>query len=96
VPVVRYDDLSEEMEAIQAGRNGVLTSEPVLLLQPSSGSTAATKLIPFTATLRTQFNRAVSIWSADLFWHRPELMDGPAYWSVSPLAGQMTEPTWAA
>ncbi len=89
VPVVRYDDLSEEMEAIQAGRNGVLTSEPVLLLQPSSGSTAATKLIPFTATLRTQFNRAVSIWSADLFWHRPELMDGPAYWSVSPLAGQM-------
>jgi hypothetical protein len=87
--VARYDDLSEEMEAIQAGREGVLTSEPVLLLQPSSGSSAGTKLIPFTATLRTQFNRAVSIWIADLFWHRPELMDGPAYWSVSPLAGEM-------
>ncbi len=89
VPVVGYDDLYQEMRAIQEGREGVLTSEPVLLLQPSSGSSAATKLIPFTATLRTQFNRAVSVWIGDLFWNRPELMDGPAYWSVSPLAGQM-------
>jgi len=89
VPVVRYDDLSREMEAVQEGREGVLTSEPTLLLHPSSGSTAATKLIPFTATLKRQFNRAVSVWIGDLFWNRPELMDGPAYWSISPLPREM-------
>jgi hypothetical protein len=88
VPVVRYDDLAPEMEAIRKGREGVLTTEPVHLLQPSSGSTAATKLIPYTASLRRELNRAVSVWMGDLFWNRPELLDGPAYWSVSPLPAE--------
>ncbi|MGW8267664.1 MAG: GH3 family domain-containing protein, partial [Longimicrobiales bacterium] len=85
VPVVRYDDLAPELEAVRQGRGGVLTTEPPLLLQPSSGSTAATKLIPYTASLKRELNRAVSVWMGDLFWNRPELLDGPAYWSVSPL-----------
>lgn len=85
VPVVRYDDLAPELAAVREGREGVLTTEPPLLLQPSSGSTAATKLIPYTASLRRELNRAVSVWVADLFWNRPELLDGPAYWSISPL-----------
>ena len=85
VPMVRYDDLAEEMGAVRGGREGVLTSEPTLLLHPSSGSTAATKLIPYTASLRRELGRAVSVWIGDLFWSRPQLMDGPAYWSISPL-----------
>jgi hypothetical protein len=91
VPVVRYDDLLEEMEAIEKGRGGVLTTEAVLLLHPSSGSTAAAKHIPCTASLNRQFNRAVSVWIGDLFWNRPELMDGPAYWSISPLPAETPE-----
>lgn len=86
LPAVRFDDLTAEVEAIRKGREGVLTTEPTLMLQPSSGSTAATKLIPYTASLRRELGRAVSVWIGDLFWNRPHLMDGPAYWSISPLS----------
>jgi hypothetical protein len=91
VPLVRYDDLVSDIDAIRRGRDGVLAAEPVLLLQPSSGSTAPSKYIPYTATLRRQFNRAVSVWIGDLFWNRPGLMDGPAYWSLSPSPSESGE-----
>src|SRR5207237_3883336 len=42
------------------------------------------KLIPYTAGLRRQFQRAVAVWIHDLFRHRPLLRQGRAYWSISP------------
>ncbi|MEX0777874.1 MAG: GH3 auxin-responsive promoter family protein [Phycisphaeraceae bacterium] len=84
VPVRRYDGMTEYIDRIRAGEQGVLTVEPVLRLTPSSGSTAACKLIPYTASLLREFGRAIGPWIVDLFGRHPELMDGPAYWSVSP------------
>ena len=61
-----------------------MTAEPVTLLEPTSGARSGEKLIPYTASLRRQFQRAVSAWIADLFWHaagcgRPGLLvDSPA------------------
>ena len=53
-------------------------------LVPTSGSTAAAKLVPFTADLRGEFTTAIDAWLVDLFMARPALMGGPAYWSISP------------
>src|SRR5262249_5236390 len=69
------------------GRRGVLTREPVTLLEPTSGSVRGEKLIPYTASLRRQFQRALAVWIADLFRHRPALRRGRAYWSLSPALG---------
>ncbi len=85
VPLMSYDDYAPDISAISAGQTNVLTREPVLLLEPTSGSTAATKLIPYTATLRNEFQRALAAWLADLYWHEPRLFGGQAYWSVSPV-----------
>ena len=49
VPIRNYDDLRPWIERIQQGETRVLTAEPVRRLVPSSGSTAARKLIPYTA-----------------------------------------------
>ena len=52
--------------------------------RPTSGSASATKLIPYPASLQREFQRGIQPWIADLFLHRPDLMRGQAYWSVSP------------
>jgi hypothetical protein len=58
--------------------------EDTKLLQPTSGSSGATKLIPYTDALQREFQRGIRAWIADLFLEDPQLMRGPAYWSVSP------------
>lgn len=87
-PIVRYQDLEREIAAIRAGRQGVLTEERVLMLEKTSGSTAAAKYIPYTESLKREFQRAVALWMMDLYAHRPRMLFGGSYWSVSPLASE--------
>jgi hypothetical protein len=93
VPLTDYEDYARAVERIAAGAKNVLTSEEVLLLEPTGGSTLATKLIPYTASLRDEFGRGIAAWVWDLFSHDPRLMLGTAYWSITPVAHreQMTQ-----
>ncbi|MDQ6802466.1 MAG: GH3 auxin-responsive promoter family protein [Acidobacteriota bacterium] len=84
VPLRRYEDFQPWIDRIAAGEKNVLTPERVDLFEPTSGSSGATKLIPYTASLQREFQRGIRAWIADLFLHDPQLMLGPAYWSVSP------------
>lgn len=85
VPLTTYADYHEAIEHISQGQKDVLTTDPVVLLEPTSGSTAATKHIPYTAALKAEFQRAIAPWVVDLFRHYPTLRTGPAYWSVTPV-----------
>ncbi len=92
VPIVRYDDLKYFIDRIGKGEKGVLTSEPVDRLIPSSGSTAAIKYIPWTRTLAVQFGCAIGPWIVDFFRQYPDTMNGPAFWSISPSFSVEAEP----
>ncbi|UCC31062.1 MAG: GH3 auxin-responsive promoter family protein [Phycisphaerales bacterium] len=85
VPLTTFDDYQPYVERIQAGDRQVLTRAPVRRLVPSSGSTRAQKLTPFTGGLQSEFSRAVRAWILDLYCHYPTLAGGPAYWSISPV-----------
>ncbi len=85
-PLTDYEDFAGAVERIGAGEKNVLTSEEVLLLEPTSGSTRATKLIPYTSSLQNEFGRGIAAWVWDLFSHDPRLMLGSAYWSITPAA----------
>jgi hypothetical protein len=85
IPLRDYDDYIPYITAIAAGEKHILTTEPVTLFEPTSGSTATSKLIPYTRTLKRQFNWAIGAWIVNLFRNYPHLMRGQAYWSVSPL-----------
>lgn len=85
VPLSTYEDYRQAIEQIGMGQAEVLTCAPVLLLEPTSGSTAATKYIPYTAGLKAEFQHALAPWVVDLFSHQPALLRGPAYWSVTPV-----------
>jgi len=86
VPVRGYDDLTPWIERAARGQAGVLTSEPVVMFERTSGSSGAAKLIPYTAALRREFHRALAPWLCDLHDGDRALADGPAYWAVTPVA----------
>ncbi len=93
VPIRDYEDFVPWIDRIRAGESRVLTTEPVTRLATTSGSTSARKLIPYTQTLQTQFNRAIGPWIVDLMRQHPRIVAGRAYWSISPLAKIELEPS---
>jgi hypothetical protein len=86
VPICDYESLRLKIEEIASGGQGVLTSEPVLMLEPTGGSSGGSRLIPYTATLRRQFQRAIATWMHDVLSGFPGCRKGRAYWSISPEA----------
>jgi len=86
VPVSSYEDLSLWIRRITEGEQQVLTAEPVLMFERTSGSSDSAKYIPYTQSLRAEFQRAVAFWMCDLYVHHPRLVTGKAYWSLTTLA----------
>jgi hypothetical protein len=84
VPVSGYASFRPFINDIQGGELGVLTADPVRVLQPTSGTGAEPKLIPFTSGLRRQFQAALAPWLAGLYLLRPRLLLGRQYWCLSP------------
>src|SRR5262249_9418065 len=94
VPLSDYSDYRAGVASIAAGEPQVLTCERVRLFEPTSGSSSAAKWIPYTASLKHEFQRGIRAWVANLFLRDPALLDGPGYWSVSPaLASQEITPS---
>jgi hypothetical protein len=85
LPLTTYEDYLPYIERIANGEQNILTRDPVQLFELSSGSTAASKMIPYTRTLKSEFGRGLSAWITDLYTHHADLEAGPAYWSISPL-----------
>lgn len=79
-----YDDYLELIERISDGEKEVLTADEVLMFELTSGSTAATKLIPYTLSLQQAFNRALHPWLIDLYLHHTGIWGGPSYWVITP------------
>jgi hypothetical protein len=87
VPLADYDSFAPWITRIRHGETNVLTHERVTHLIPTSGSTGARKLIPFTAGSQREFDAAIGAWRIDLQRQLPGLLGGPAYWSVTPVLG---------
>jgi hypothetical protein len=87
VPLGDFDSHRPWIGRAASGAPNILTRDAIRLFEPTSGSSGATKLIPYTASLQREFQRGIRAWIADLFAHFPGLLQGPAYWSVSPVSG---------
>ncbi len=89
IPLSDYEDVGDAIEKIKKGKASVLTSEPVNILQPTSGSTQASKLIPYTRSLQKQFRSAINPWIVSMYLAWPSLLLGRHYWSISPAFKQL-------
>lgn len=92
VPARTYDELLPWIRRAAAGEPRVLTAAPVLRFQPSSGSAAPSKLLPWTEPFAAEVRNTLAAWLADMATRHPALLGGRAYWSVSP-AGPASPPT---
>ena len=85
VPIIEnFDNFRPYTEGVALGKPNVLTTEKVLFFEETSGSTAQSKLIPYTASLKNEFQKAVAVWMCDLNKMQPDCFRGRAYWSLSP------------
>lgn len=85
VRLYTYDSYKGYIDSIAQGEKAVITSEPIVLLEPSSGSTSGSKYIPYTRSLYEEFKNGLSPWIFDLFTKKWQLLRGSAYWSISPI-----------
>lgn len=79
VPVRTYEDFEPFIQ------RSALTAEPIDHFEPTSGSSGASKLIPYTRSLRAEVARAIATWVVSSFRHDPRAFSGQAYWSLSPV-----------
>jgi hypothetical protein len=87
VPVMDAEALEPWVARIAAGESRVLTTAPVRVLEPTSGSTGGNRLVPFTDAFLAEMRGALAPWMADLFRARPALRGLRQYWSISPATG---------
>ena len=83
VPISDYDSISPWIDKIKMGEKGILTSETVLMMEKTSGSTSANKLIPYTKSLLEEFSSATGPWLYDIFSTMRSLIGTTSYWSIS-------------
>ncbi len=88
VPITDYEDYCPYINEIMHGEKNILTSDDVILLEPTGGSSGNLKLIPYTKNLKKAFNNGIKPWLSDLFLNYPDIINLPMYWSISPNINQ--------
>ncbi|HEY0711319.1 MAG TPA: GH3 auxin-responsive promoter family protein, partial [Polyangia bacterium] len=83
VPEAQYADVAAAIEAQRSGQAKQLTAETCERYQPTSGSSARIKWIPYTKMFLDELDRAVSPWGHDLYRRYPRIAGGRHYWSLS-------------
>src|SRR5438105_3886704 len=76
VPLVDYEQMRPAIERIARGEQGVLSAERPLALFRTSGSLAAPKLVPVTASLVRDKLRAFGIFWSLIYQTHPRLRNG--------------------
>jgi hypothetical protein len=86
IPVTDYEMLEPYIKIhSQKGEKG-LVNAPILLFEPSSGSTSGSKFIPYTRGLKEDFMNGIKPWLYNLYASYAQLQHGTTYWSISPVA----------
>ena len=84
VPLSKYEDYLPYIEKMKIGEEHILTHEKVKMFELTSGSTSASKLIPYTDSLKKEFQAGIKVWLYSLYKKYSSLKFGKSYWSITP------------
>ncbi len=94
LPIVDYDDLQPWItRQIHHPHDAILTPDPILFWENTSGSRGSAKTIPYTRSLRQSFSHLFCIWAYDLIQNGPSLSTGKVYFCVSPHLAEAQPPS---
>lgn len=91
VPIQDYDSLRPYVESIKRGEHGVLTVDPVIRFNMTSGTTGAAKLIPITARSQHLSSQLMLQWIASALRDHPSLFDHASLLIASPAVDGQTD-----
>ena len=87
IPIIEYRNIENWIHTQNKDKTHLLTSEPVIFYEKTSGSRGAAKLIPYTKSFRHSFNQMFCVWAHDLIIHGPKFNTGKIYYCISPQLG---------
>ena len=67
VPISDWNYLKPYVDKIAHGETAVLTQEKVIRFEATSGTTNASKLIPYTKTLLSEYQQGINCWMQNLY-----------------------------
>ncbi|KAB3530512.1 GH3 family domain-containing protein [Alkaliphilus serpentinus] len=88
VPISDYEAFRPYIDVMAEEEGCFLTAEEVIAFEPTSGSTKAAKLIPYTKGLKEEFQRGIKPWIYNLNTSYPEIRWGKSYWSITPATSE--------
>lgn len=91
LPAVGFEALRPWVDRQMQTCAQVLAPTPVRLYERTSGSSGASKLIPYTDALLSDFDELFLLWAEDLVRHGPRFTSGRMFFSMSP---PCHEPAW--
>lgn len=83
VPLHHYHDLKSWIDNLAQGEKSVLFDSRVIAFERTSGSTLASKLIPYSENSLLDFQKAILPWLKNITEHY-KLNSGFVYWALSP------------
>ncbi|MBU2038365.1 MAG: GH3 auxin-responsive promoter family protein, partial [Gammaproteobacteria bacterium] len=89
VPLSDYEDWQNAINRQRSSGEFILTTETCQRYQPTSGSTAQIKWIPYTPEFLRELDQAINPWMADLYSRYPAIRKGRHYWSLSWVPGEL-------
>lgn len=84
LPIVGYEQLSPWIQRQRRSLRRVICPSSVAFYERTSGSSGASKQIPYTRALQGSFVRMFLLWAYDSLEHGPRLQSGSTFLSVSP------------
>jgi len=90
LPIIQYEDIQSDIQAIADGVKNKLISEDVILFEMTGGSSGGSKLIPYTEQSLKSFQSALHTWIYDIMQARPNIKKGRAYFAISPVVRNET------
>jgi GH3 auxin-responsive promoter len=85
IPIGDYERLRPYVERAERGEASVLTAEPVLMFNLTSGSTGAPKLIPVTETVKRHHRELTRLWYYRAYVDHCEFLNHHLLGVVSPV-----------
>lgn len=92
LPIVDYEQIAPWIQRQRASLGQVISPGGAAFYERTSGSSGASKAIPYTRALQRSFVRMFLLWACDSLEHGPRLRSGSTFLSVSPDLSPRTQP----
>ena len=90
LPLADPDDVAAEMQAVAGGAVPRLVDESLSAFERTGGSSGGAKLIALTPSGLSALQSGLHAWLDDLCTARPAVIAGSSYWSISPVARELS------